>query len=594
MAGKHFVGADYADFTDSGLSAPVSRVTMMIDSETALTAGDDTGSEMRSECPFATQEMVETLLARVRGYRFQMFSAEAARLDPTAELGDAVDIGGVHAIISHRSDDGSMCPDIAAVGEAELEDDYPTEGPQTRAFNLDIAQTRSLIARTSAEIRLEITNEVEGLTSSIDVQLGKIREEVSDKISGLSSSIDIQLGLIDERVDGLDGRLGEIEVTAESVTQRVNGLDDAYAQIRTEVGTVSTKVSGLDGQFSALEETVKGFTFLGPDGRVMISNGSLDLTGAITFSDLDDDTQNVINSAKTRTFISQPAGPYYVGDLWYKDDGTVWRCKIDETHKDRFYQSDWELVNDAGQIVNNWSYVYDGKTYIDGEQLMTGTVTASKLQGGTVYILDARGNAQAAFDVADTNTGEGLGIDITNGFKVLAHYGNIYLRAWSEALDMGLDATTALTLYGRNDPRAQIDGGPLVSGNQYTLGTANRLWGTVYSSSGSIQTSDRDLKHDIEPLPGKYVSMIDTLRPVRYKYDDGTSNRYHVGFIAQDVLAAMDELGIDTTEFGGYVVDIGADGNLIHMLRYEEFTGIIWAKLRELTDRIKVLEAAHG
>lgn len=51
MAGKHFVGADYADFTDGGLSAPVSRVTMMIDAETALTAGDDSGYEMRSECP---------------------------------------------------------------------------------------------------------------------------------------------------------------------------------------------------------------------------------------------------------------------------------------------------------------------------------------------------------------------------------------------------------------------------------------------------------------------------------------------------------------------------------------------------------------
>ena len=49
-------------------------------------------------------------------------------------------------------------------------------------------------------------------------------------------------------------------------------------------------------------------------------------------------------------------------------------------------------------------------------------------------------------------------------------------------------------------------------------------------------------------------------------------------------------MGIDSTEFGGWVADVDENSNPIYMLRYEEFIGILWNRVRELTEKIKTLE----
>jgi hypothetical protein len=52
----------------------------------------------------------------------------------------------------------------------------------------------------------------------------------------------------------------------------------------------------------------------------------------------------------------------------------------------------------------------------------------------------------------------------------------------------------------------------------------------LYDGNG---TSDIRYKHSIETLPSAYDSFFNLMEPVRYKYNDGTSDRYHTGFIAQ-------------------------------------------------------------
>ena len=52
----------------------------------------------------------------------------------------------------------------------------------------------------------------------------------------------------------------------------------------------------------------------------------------------------------------------------------------------------------------------------------------------------------------------------------------------------------------------------------------------------------------------------------------------------------MDHAGVDSTEFGGWVRDIDADGNEIYSLRYEEFGPIYAAKLKQLEARVAALE----
>ena len=156
MSNKYYVGKDVTSFSDKGKYKPISRVTLLVDDENSLTAGDDTGMEVIASCPHATQPMVNALLQTMKGYQYQAYEADAANIDPAAELGDGVTVGGIYSPLSKLSDDGRGYAGISSPGEAEMEDEYPAEGYITQEFNRKIAETRSTITKTSEEIMLKV------------------------------------------------------------------------------------------------------------------------------------------------------------------------------------------------------------------------------------------------------------------------------------------------------------------------------------------------------------------------------------------------------------------------------------------------------
>lgn len=156
MSEKYYVGGDITSFSDNGKYKPISRVTLLVDDENSLTAGDDTGMEVIASCPHATQPMVNALLQTMKGYQYQAYEAGAANIDPAAELGDGVTVGGIYSPLSKLSDDGRGYAGISSPGEAEMEDEYPAEGYITQEFNRKIAETRSTITKTSEAIMLKV------------------------------------------------------------------------------------------------------------------------------------------------------------------------------------------------------------------------------------------------------------------------------------------------------------------------------------------------------------------------------------------------------------------------------------------------------
>lgn len=156
MSDKYYVGGDITSFADNGKYKPISRVTLLVDDENSLTAGDDTGMEVIASCPHATQPMVNALLQTMKGYQYQAYEAGAANIDPAAELGDGVTVGGIYSPMSKLSDDGRGYAGISSPGEAEMEDEYPSEGYISQEFNRKIAETRSTITKTSEEIMLKV------------------------------------------------------------------------------------------------------------------------------------------------------------------------------------------------------------------------------------------------------------------------------------------------------------------------------------------------------------------------------------------------------------------------------------------------------
>jgi hypothetical protein len=182
LSEKYYVGRDVTSFSDKGKYKPISRVTLLVDDENSLTAGDDTGMEVIASCPHATQPMVNALLQAMKGYQYQAYEAGAANIDPAAELGDGVTVGGIYSPLSKLSDDGRGYAGISSPGEAEMEDEYPSEGYITQEFNRKIAETRSTITKTSEEINLKVEG-IDGRVSDITQTVDKISLSVTSASS---------------------------------------------------------------------------------------------------------------------------------------------------------------------------------------------------------------------------------------------------------------------------------------------------------------------------------------------------------------------------------------------------------------------------
>ena len=261
MSDIHSVGLDLFSFSNNGMRKPVSRITLYVNNEDdqVYTAGDDTGLELSATCIYATQEMANTLLSMAKGAQYQMYEAQAANLDPAAELGDGIEVGGITSVIAQINDNGDGYPDVSASGEQEVEDEYPgasRQGPIQR----ELAQARSLISKTNDRISMEIYG-----------------EDGKGGLNGKMATFALSLGSISGRIDGVEGNYTRFQADLSGIATEVRGADGK---------------GGLSGQYTALQQTVKNLSFkvVGIDGQetsVKLSDGKIDLSGLVTFSALE-------------------------------------------------------------------------------------------------------------------------------------------------------------------------------------------------------------------------------------------------------------------------------------------------------------------
>ena len=136
--------------------------------------------------------------------------------------------------------------------------------------------TNSSISTINASIET-LTFNVSNLDSKITQTAAEIRSEVSAEVTDLNATIvNTETGIRD------------------TINIEVANLDSKITQTATSIQTdVSAKFKTVDGEiekFSTFKQTVEGFSFMGTGGTVKISGGDINLTGAISFSDLSDAT----------------------------------------------------------------------------------------------------------------------------------------------------------------------------------------------------------------------------------------------------------------------------------------------------------------
>lgn len=408
----------------------------------------------------------------------------------------------------------------------------------------DMKSTINSIKIDTNGIALRAESIYDELSSQITLSANEIRSEVSDGINDVRSTIT-------QTANGIRSE----------VADDINGLNTKIEQNKNSISTI---VSDQE-DYSEFKQTLEGFSFMNKGGTVKISGGDINLTGAITFNNLDTATQNKINDAVSDSSdaISTVAGWAHSDNGTYIDGDMIYS---DSIYADSIHLGGWMNVYKTTKGSTVGGYIgYDSgfnSTYGIGMQAYNSsaqcvcTNQAARLSWGSTstFVADSNGNAYVG--------GDSIIFEIED-----SPYVGLY------------DHTT----YGSLRP-CETD-------TTMHLGNASFKWDSLYAKNGTIQTSDQNLKYDIENVPDRYVTLFDNLTPRRFKMVEGTSGRYHVGYVAQEVEAAMNTAGVSSQEFAGFIKDKDADGNDVYMLRYGEFDAIRDAKIKQLESELNALKA---
>lgn len=340
------------------------------------------------------------------------------------------------------------------------------------------------------------------------------------------------------KIEDTNKNVNELSITAEGLSAEIANAKGDITQLGVRADGLAARISSNEGSITNLTADVNGI-------RTQVS-------GKIGTSE----AQTLIDQSLDGITLSATSG----------ETGTVFK-----------------LMYDGAVLASTGSV----DLYVDAVNVY-GTLTAERLQGGSIRILDDDGNrCGTIYSTYASSADTKIEID-SDAIELGGDDGSVFIGSRWDRSTRGYYASIEVDGYSQE---VQIKGDVIPNANAlYNLGSRNFVWDAIYCSTDTLNGSDRNIKNSIEVLPEKYVSMFERIEPKRYKLNSGTSGRFHTGFIAQEVEAAMQECGIDSQEFAGWARAQREDGSETYFLRYSEFIPILWAKVREQEKRLKRLE----
>ena len=267
LSGKIFVGNNASGLTEADKLQPYSKVTVT-DGTNSYTSGDNTGRELTVNVPLLPSIKGDTLaaniLAAVKNYRYQPYEAADALLDPAAELGDGVTVGGIYGGIHAKTTTFSRLfrATVSAPAEEEIDNEYPYLSAQER----DAVRQKKQTAQNTADIAGNTAD-----INTLNTQVAQIDSLVANKasISDLNAAVARISSLESNQITTsyLEANYCEINgATINGIKSRVANIEKLFTGSvysgtvdSSSVATLSLKVGGF--YFSG-----KTINYLGKDG----------------------------------------------------------------------------------------------------------------------------------------------------------------------------------------------------------------------------------------------------------------------------------------------------------------------------------------
>lgn len=375
----------------------------------------------------------------------------------------------------------------------------------------------------------------------------------------------------------------EIESEYPYVSQQQSETNRQLAQTRSEIRKTSQeiglRVDGLSDQYTELKVTVDGVTITDDNTGTTKINGS-----AVYTQNLYVDAANVkgkltanqIDATNLKVNAANITGSLTVGQL---PDSVAEKSDIPTNTS--------ELYNDSGyQTRSGVVNIIDGTVTADYVEALD--IAAATLRGRTIYVQNNYGSSVGYISTSSADSG-GSAIDINSyGAGRFEANGNLHFNGNGTVLEL----VSGYIGCGRTLRPASTS---------CDLGTSSWLWGDIYATNGTINTSDRNRKTDISYDMSRYEAIFDALKPANFKMIDGTSGRTHTGFISQDIEDALAPCGLTSIDFATFIKSPKVDedgkvieGEYVYGLRYDELIALMVAQIQSLKKRVADLEVAHG
>lgn len=121
-------------------------------------------------------------------------------------------------------------------------------------------------------------------------------------------------------------------------------------------------------------------------------------------------------------------------------------------------------------------------------------------------------------------------------------------------------------------------------------GISGDLVGTWWCKGNNLSSSDLRVKNNINTISANYQQFYDNLNPVSYKYNDGNSGRTHTGFIAQEIVSALEKANLTTQDFAAVCQrDHNVEGSEWGV-RYGEFVALNTWQIQLANKKLKEQE----
>ena len=147
-------------------------------------AGDQTGTVLEITNEWGSQAQADAIYNKICGYKYQPYKAGGTRIDPSAEIGDAVTVSDVYGgVFSRATTYGRhIISNLEAPSKEEVEHEFQIQSPSNRQYERFTRTVRASLSITAAKIAAEVEDRITEnniLRATLSQQADMIEAKVS-------------------------------------------------------------------------------------------------------------------------------------------------------------------------------------------------------------------------------------------------------------------------------------------------------------------------------------------------------------------------------------------------------------------------------